>query len=578
MRILVLTAATLCTVAAGAAPVLAQQTPVLHVRTAIVAEDFSVRPMPQVALLVIGPRGDTTRLETDLSGVADLPLTPGAYRVESARPIDFAGAQLAWRVPVSVTAQGGRAELTNRNATAPDGSPLAATSTRAPTARRVSEEAVVFERVKSGVFTVYGEEGKGSGFLVDPAGLVLTNAHVVNGSREVRVQLDAATKVRARLVHVDRDRDVAVLAIPMARCGACAVLPLASGTPAEIALPGERVLAIGSPLNQTSVLTLGIVSRVEARAILSDVNINHGNSGGPLLNGEGKVIAINTFGDFTTQGGPGISGSVLITQATPALEAARAQVASGASPAPADSLLPVAPADPFPLDVLKAVGQQARYDMRPYAGSGGAFDFVVLTPPSMAWREAQVANAVLQRRRGREARAGVTDNERVDPIQNWPSWTEYVGDRKAVVVFNIVPKVGETRGSFWGNMLGAVLAGPYYQPHTVLEFKGDFREMTLLRDSAEVVPVERGRVPAVLNIEDYRVRGKDYAFQGFYVYRPDDFAPRADGTFAAFTLRIDDTAHPGQRVEVRVPPRTVEAIWKDFEAYRRGASSPSAAR
>src|SRR5215217_6593597 len=95
MRIPVLPAAALCAVAAASAPVLAQQSPVLHLRTAIVAEDFSVRPMPQVALLVIGPRGDTTRVETDLGGVADVPLAPGAYRVESARPVDFAGAQLA---------------------------------------------------------------------------------------------------------------------------------------------------------------------------------------------------------------------------------------------------------------------------------------------------------------------------------------------------------------------------------------------------------------------------------------------------------------------------------------------------
>jgi hypothetical protein len=112
----------------------------------------------------------------------------------------------------------------------------------------------------------------------------------------------------------------------------------------------------------------------------------------------------------------------------------------------------------------------------------------------------------------------------------------------------------------------------------VLEFKGDFREMALLRDSVEVVPVERGRVPAVLNIEDYRVRGKDFAFQGFYVYRPDDFAPRADGTFPAFTLLIDDTARPGQKVEVRLAPRTVEAIWKDFEAHRNASTAQAAAR
>ena len=546
----------------------------LHVRTAIVSEDLSVRPLPQVPLRLVSPRGDTVRLDTDLDGIADAQVAPGSYTIESPSPFEVAGTRMVWRVPVVVTASGARVELTPRNATAPDGSALAIVRASAPASRRVSEEAQVYEHVKSGVFTVWGDEGKGSGFLVDPSGLVLTNAHVVRGSTEVRVQLRDDTKVRARIVHVDPDRDVAVLAIPMSRCTGCAVLPLADPSAGPLAVAGERVLAIGSPLNQTGMLTLGIVSKVEERAILSDVNINHGNSGGPLLNAGGSVIAINTFGDFTDQGGPGVSGSILITQAIPALERGRAALASGEAKAPADSLLPNAPRQPFPLEAWRAAATQARYDFRPYSGSGGPFDFVILTPTAISWRSAQAANQVLERRRQRESRAGVGSNERVDPIQNAPGWTEYTGERRSVVLFNVLPKVGETRGSFWGNMLGAVAAGalgsPYYSGTSILEFKGDFRQMTLYRDSVEVVPVDRNRAPAVLNIETYRARGKDYAFQGIYAYRPTDFAPRPDGSFATYTLRIEDTAHPDRPVVFRLAPRTIERIWKDFDGIDLG--------
>ncbi|HEX8271533.1 MAG TPA: trypsin-like peptidase domain-containing protein [Longimicrobiaceae bacterium] len=540
----------------------------LVVRAAIISEDLSVRPIPHLPLYVISGT-DTARVETDLDGSASISLTPGTYRVVSTAPLRFSGSDLVWDTPVELAAGGGKVEISNRNARTPANGPSAAASAARPAGRRVSEEAAIFERVRSGVFTVWGEEGKGSGFLVDATGVVLTNAHVVQGSSEVRVQVNDETKVRAKILHVDKDRDVAALLIPAARCASCVVLKLADASAGPIAVTGERVLAIGSPLNQTGVMTLGIVSKLEERAIISDVNINHGNSGGPLLNGAGEVIAINTFGDFTDQGGPGISGSILITQAEPTLAEARARLAAGER-APADSLLPNAPRDPFPLDAIKAVAAAPRFDLRPYSGSATGFDYVLMTPLSMAWRAAKASEALLARRRQRETRAGVGENERVDPMQNWPGWDEYIGGRKAVVAFHVVPKVAETRASGWANALGAVaagMAGTTYAGNYDLEFKGDFREMKLLRDGVEVIPVDRNRSPAVLDVQTWTARGKDYAYQGIYVYRPEDFAPKEDGTFATYTVTISDARKPERPVQFTLAPRTVQAIWKDFGSY-----------
>lgn len=547
----------------------AQADPLLRIRTAVVAEDLSVRPIPQVGLRLVGPEGDTIRTETDLDGVATVRVHAGEWRVLSAGDVEIGTARLRWNVPVTVTADGGKADLTTKNATSPDGGPVRVSLPIPGTGRRVSEEAQIFERVKSGVFTVWGEEGKGSGFLVDSAGVVLTNAHVVDGSREVRVQIDPTTKVRAKILHIDREADVAALLIPPSRCRSCAVLPLADPEQGAIAVIGERVLAIGSPLNQTGIMTIGIVSKLEARAIISDVLINHGNSGGPLINGAGEVIAINTFGDFPDQGGPGISGSILISQAMPALSAARQRLAEGTA-APADSLLPNAPDNPYPLDLLKAAAAKPKFDLRPFSGDVKGFDFVFLTPPSMAWRAAKAQSEILSRRKQREAKAGASADERVDPLQNWPGWDEYVGGRRAVIVLYIAPKVAETKASGWANVLGAFAAGlsnSYFVGRYDLEFKGDFRGATVKRDGEEIVPVDVNRSPAVLDVQTWTAKGKDYAYQGILVFRPEDFAPKADGTFATYSVRIEDLRQPTRPVEFDLSPKTVQAIWKDFAEY-----------
>src|SRR5208283_1164960 len=119
----------------------------------------------------------------------------------------------------------------------------------------------------------------------------------------------------------------------------------------EAVIEGERVFTIGSPLSQRKILTSGIVSKIEERAIISDININHGNSGGPLFNSNGVVVGITTFGDTSARGGPGISGIVRIEEAFPLIEKAKNAMAS--SPKPSDELLPSEPTDRFPIAALK---------------------------------------------------------------------------------------------------------------------------------------------------------------------------------------------------------------------------------
>ncbi len=142
----------------------------------------------------------------------------------------------------------------------------------------------------------------GSGVILDPSGLVLTNSHVVYGRQSILVTLDDGTALPAELVGTDAIFDIAVLRIPSPKSGALPTTVFGSSDRLRV---GEEVLAIGNPLGLEQTLTRGIVSainRILPSAALSlnepliqtDTPINPGNSGGPLVNRCGEIIGITT--------------------------------------------------------------------------------------------------------------------------------------------------------------------------------------------------------------------------------------------------------------------------------------------
>jgi len=142
----------------------------------------------------------------------------------------------------------------------------------------------------------------GSGFIIDPNGLILTNSHVVFGLQSLAVTLDDGTVVSAKLVGADPIFDIAAIQIPKPKSG---TLPSVKLGDSDELRPGEEVVAIGNPLGLDQTVTHGIVSAVNRilpetplsltePLIQTDTPINPGNSGGPLLNRCGEVVGINS--------------------------------------------------------------------------------------------------------------------------------------------------------------------------------------------------------------------------------------------------------------------------------------------
>lgn len=162
------------------------------------------------------------------------------------------------------------------------------------------------------------QRGMGSGFVVSSDGLILTNAHVVEGSDRVKVTLKDGQTYEGEVMGTDSLTDVAVIKIEAED------LPPVTFADSDTLQPGEWAIAIGNPLGLDNTVTTGIVSatgRTSAQVgvadkrvsfIQTDAAINPGNSGGPLLNAKGEVIGINTA---IIQNAPGLGFAIPVNSA-----------------------------------------------------------------------------------------------------------------------------------------------------------------------------------------------------------------------------------------------------------------------
>jgi len=165
-------------------------------------------------------------------------------------------------------------------------------------------------------FQVFPQKGIGSGFIINDEGEILTNNHVVSGSRNITVTLSDKNHYPATVVGLDRRSDLAILRIHAGR-----KLPFVRLGNSDTLVVGQKVLAIGNPFGLEGTLTTGIVSSLGRSLqnedgnpleglIQTDAAINPGNSGGPLLDSSGNVIGINTaiYGSQTASGEAGSIG------------------------------------------------------------------------------------------------------------------------------------------------------------------------------------------------------------------------------------------------------------------------------
>jgi putative serine protease PepD len=186
-------------------------------------------------------------------------------------------------------------------------------SANQPVAQSTSSTAALYKQVKNAVVEIHAtnagqespfgqqREGQatGSGFVIDEEGHVVTNQHVVDGAESVRVEFADGEEVAAEVVGTDPSTDIAVLDVDRP---SSQLTPLSFASTGSLEV-GDPVIVLGSPFGLEGTLTTGVISAVGREiqspngftienAVQTDAALNHGNSGGPVLDGEGRVVGV----------------------------------------------------------------------------------------------------------------------------------------------------------------------------------------------------------------------------------------------------------------------------------------------
>ena len=273
--------------------------------------------------------------------------------------------------------------------------------------------AAAFRELQASVVTVWSEFGNGTGFIIDDGGLVLTSQHVVGPSEYIAVQFDRKRKIPAKLLAADPEADVAVLWVNLDALPDANVAPLAELNQPPV-VEGERVVTIGSPLPERKTFTTGIASKVNKRSIVSDINFNRSDSGGPLFNSLGEAVGIATYLHSDVAGSE-VYGILRIEQTFPLIAHARKMMKRTSGPVA--RFLPVDPVESFPLDAIKKVKD---FDMRRYSFDVGEFNVLVMTP-----------------------------SVRLRPLAELRDWGGYVRADKPVLFVYVTPRASESNAEFY---------------------------------------------------------------------------------------------------------------------------------
>ena len=184
-----------------------------------------------------------------------------------------------------------------------DSSNATTSPTAQPVARTNSPISAVYDRAKGSVVEVSTSSATGgatgSGFVIDKEGHIVTNQHVVGGAESVTVEFSDGSEVSAQIVGTDPSTDIAVLDVDRSPS---LLKPLSFAAEGSLQV-GNQVIAIGSPFSLEGTLTTGVISALGREiqspngftienAVQTDAALNHGNSGGPVLDTQGRVVGV----------------------------------------------------------------------------------------------------------------------------------------------------------------------------------------------------------------------------------------------------------------------------------------------
>lgn len=558
--------------AAFVLPTPAQSPEISTIKVSVVDSELVLRNVPKFALVIRKLGQDASadaRVITSSDGRATTSLLPGYYTIASEQPLVFQNRSFSWNVTIAVDKVGPNIfELSNDNAKI---SSIGGVTSD----RDISRGGEMFKALRDGVVTVQGELEPGTGFIIDATGLILTNQHVIDQSNDIRVRFDKNTAVKARVVSVDKERDLAILQVDLCAFPTARVLEIAPSTTVEKpVLEGERVFTIGSPLFEDKILSSGTVSKIESGAIVTDITFNPNNAGAPLFNSLGKVVGISTFkikdrsgamfsGNETTSDDSGLSGIVAIDQAAELIGKARDSAV--AKRIPSIEVMPNMPEGVFPVETIKVALQDKAFPLKQYVSDVKDYQIKYMTPVYKFYVMEKDRIESLKNRANRNKEKGVTDT--ADPFRDLRYWSEYPGELRPVVQILALPETGASGASMALSMIAQGMVG--YGTPLSHKYKADFYQMKLMCDGKEIVPLIRNKTEIVHELQNYYKERKHFTYAGVYSYPHEAFAP---GRCKQMQLQVFSEEDIETPITSDVTDAIKNRIWSDFQDYRTKVS------
>ena len=512
--------ATLWCICAPAA--FAQAPGTLHITVMLPDAAGKIAPVARHALLISDepPSAPPRRIVTTLAGTADVSLRPGRYAVESDQPVAFDGKTYEWSQRIDIVAGlNATLELTADNASIDTG----ATPTTPGTPSN-ADASFLASQWQDTVVELWTPTQHASGFVVDARGLIVTNHRVVGTATSAEVQFTPDIKVKATVVASDPTRDVAILWVNPSVVASLRPLPLGCGQARPALGNGQELYALGAEVTGQKRLTLGGVTGVGPRLLLSDLTIPRASGGGPVFTA-GGLIGFTTLDDRDPDGRSDAQ-VVRIDQACEVLAAADTKIAEAMPPDATH--LPLDPQRPITPSALSAAVKNRAGSLSPYAMSTTGFDIAFITPVHVYGAKDQVRR----------------------PVMDFGNWSEYMADYPRVLLVRVTPKMVE---GLWSRVArGAAIAQGMSLP-PMKRVKSGFSRMRAFCGDSEVTPIHPFMV-------ERRISETEAIYEGLYVFDPAGFGPQC-GTLK---LTVYSESEPDKGDTRVVDPKILQQIAEDF--------------
>jgi hypothetical protein len=338
------------------------------------------------------------------------------------------------------------------------------------------------------------------------------------------VQLSRSIKVAGTVVDADRQRDIALVRINPTVMASITPVPLGCARSTPPVARGQKIFSLEAPLGREKRWTPGIVSRVDARAIASDLILGTGGMGGPVFTASGDLVGLSSLPDERDEPRRGATRVVRIDGACELFAAAAKKLKD--APAPSATHLPVEPEEPAPIAAFKDAVKRRAGSLLPYQMPASEFDVAFVTP---------ILNFAAQSQ----------------PNQNFSNWSDYVADIPPVLFVRVTPKMSE---SFWAKVArGAAYTQGMPLP-SLKRLKSGFERLQAFCGPTEVTPIHPFKL-------DLRVSETDAIYEGLYVFDPAALGPGC----GSVTLVLYSEKEPAKADTRIIDPKMLQQIWRDFD-------------